>query len=360
MQNLPSLDLFTAVTVGSVIASNRFAVAPMTNKQSNDDGTLSDTESEWLALRARGGFGLVITGAWAVAPEAQVWAGQTALYDDRHAIPLLGLASRMAVTPALSIVQLIHGGSRHSPALTGLQGVSASAGSTWRSATQTDIDGLLQRHRDAALRVQAAGLTGIEIHSAHGFLPAQFISSTQNRRDDAWGGGLAGRSRFLRQLVCTIRDATEPGFVIGVRLTAEDERHGIHLHETGQLVRWLADDGIDYVHISLGDAAAPSGTDPDRHPLDSIRPNLPTDVPIVAAGGIWTLDDARRAARHGADIVAIGQAAIYNPEWPKHATSPSWSPERPPFTRDRLRQVGVTDVFADYLADGWPGSVVEG
>jgi 2,4-dienoyl-CoA reductase-like NADH-dependent reductase (Old Yellow Enzyme family) len=355
-----STNLFSPVTIGSATAINRFAMAPMTIKQSHTDGVLSAAETDWLARRAEGGFGMVITGGWAVALEGRVWEGQVALFDERHAPPLRNLATRLADTSTLGIVQLIHGGSRHTPRLSGTEGISASRGDSWRGATTDDIDDLLSAHRAAALRVEAGCLDGVEIHAAHGFLPAQFLSTIHNRRDDAWGGDLEGRSRFLRTLVKTIRAAVSAEFIVGVRLSPEDARHGIHLSETGQVAGWLADDGADYIHLSLGDALAPSTSHPESHPVDFIRPKIPRGVPLVVAGGIWTALEAHVAAARGADIVALGHAAIYNPDWPRRAMSALWSPQEPPFTRGEFAGVEVTRPFVDYLADGWPGSVAEG
>src|SRR4051794_13274764 len=102
----PQLDedmLTTPIRVGSRRAINRIVMAPMTNKQSHEDGTLSAAEVEWLGLRTDGGFGVVITGAWAVAPEGRAWHGQAGLYAERHVAPLAALAQRIASTDALGI-----------------------------------------------------------------------------------------------------------------------------------------------------------------------------------------------------------------------------------------------------------------
>lgn len=345
------------VRIGGVEVANRLVLAPMTTQQSHPDGTLSSAEVAWLAQRARGGFATVVTGAWAVAPEGRVWPGQAGVWDDAHAAPLARLAEAYAGTATLGIVQLHHGGSRHTPEITRTEGVSASAGETWRAADDADLERLVEAHRTAALRVQDAGLGGVEIHAAHGFLPAQFLSATGNHRTGAWGGDLTGRARFLRTLVQTITTATGPDFVVGVRLTAEDERHGIDVDETAQVAAWTAEDGAGYVHLSLGDASATTRQHPGVHPVELVRAQLPSDVPVVAAGGVWTVQQARDVLAVGADLVAVGQAGIFNPDWPQRAAEDGWDPRRPPFTAEQLEEVGVTAPFRAYLAEGWPGSV---
>jgi 2,4-dienoyl-CoA reductase-like NADH-dependent reductase (Old Yellow Enzyme family) len=348
--------LLTPIALGQARAVNRVAMAPMTNKQSHEDGRLSPAEIEWLGQRAEGGFGVVITGGWAVAPEGRTWHGQAALYDERHEAPLIDLARRITATPALGIVQLIHGGSRSTRAITNTAGISASDGPDWAAASETDIERLLEAHRVAARRVRAAGLHGVEIHGAHGFLPAQFISRTGNTRDDRWGGDLAGRSRFVRELVKRIRDAVGDAFVIGVRLSPVDERRGIALEETAQIAARLAEDGADYVHLSLGNAFAPAA----QHALEVVRAAVPAAFPIVAAGGISSVQDAVRVMQRGANIIALGTGAILDPTWPRLAADPGNEQARPPFTRHELEQVGVTAPSLEYLRDDWPHLVSTG
>ncbi|CAM3723433.1 tRNA-dihydrouridine synthase [Occultella aeris] len=345
--------LLTPTRVGPFDVTNRVAMAPMTNKQSGQDGTLSAAEIDWIARRAEGGSGLVITGAWAVSPEGRTWHGQAGLYEPRHEPPLTDLARRIAASPALAVVQLIHAGSRATFEITQEPGISASDAPGARAATDHDIRRILAAHGDAARRVKTAGLHGVEIHSAHGFLPAQFLSTTENKRDDAWGGALAGRARFLRNLVHTIRKAVGKDFIVGVRLSPENPRRGIHLAETAQVAAWLAEDGTDYLHLSLGDAAAMSETDPGRHPVDFVREAIP-GVPLIGAGNIWTPEQALALIAHGADLVALGRAAIFNPDWPRHAARPGWQPVRPPFTQHELARVDVTPPFVDYLREQWP------
>jgi 2,4-dienoyl-CoA reductase-like NADH-dependent reductase (Old Yellow Enzyme family) len=353
-------DLFESISIGRAVASNRIAMAPMTNKQSNADGTLADAEIDWLVQRARGGFATVITGAWAIAPEGRVWRGQASIYTDAQAEALVPLGERMREAGSVGIVQLIHGGSRYSPHESQTdRGVSASGGDNWRAATDSDIERLIEAHRTAALRVEAAGLSGVEVHAAHGFLPAQFISRTGNVRTDGWGGPLVQRARFVRHVVRAIRQAVSPGFVVGVRLSPEDHRHGIVLHETAEIAGWLAEDGADYIHLSLGDAFATSEVDPAVHPLTAIREAVPRRVRIVAAGGIRNPNDARQVLRLGADVVALGTAAILDPDWASRAQDSAWTPAKPPFSRDEMGRVGVTDPLFEYLNEGWPDLIAQ-
>ena len=99
--------------------ANRYALAPMTNKQSHDDGTLSGAEYDWLVARGRGGFGVVKTCAAYVADAGRTWTGQLGIASGRHLPGLTRLADGLRATGTRSIVQLHHGGRRADRALAG-------------------------------------------------------------------------------------------------------------------------------------------------------------------------------------------------------------------------------------------------
>ncbi|HEY8380223.1 MAG TPA: tRNA-dihydrouridine synthase, partial [Nannocystis sp.] len=195
-----------------------------------------------------------------------------------------------------------------------------------------------------------------ELHGAHGYLLAQFLSRTMNRRTDEWGGSFENRARLLRTITRRIRAAVPPPFVVGVRISPEDfgNLRGFDLDESLQLAAWLADDGIDYLHVSLWDVFKNTIKRPDEHPIPLFRRALPAEVVLVVAGKIWTLADAETTLARGADAVALGKAAILNPDWPRRIEDPTFVPERGPLTPARLRELAVGDRFVTYLRDRFP------
>jgi len=363
-----STSLFEPIAFrGGAVAPNRIALAPMTNLQSLADGRLGPDELAWLAMRADGGFGLIETCAAFVAPDGQAWPGELGVHDDA-CLPGLGrLAERVRRPGALGVVQLFHGGVRAPSSVTGRRPWSASE---WhedapgfeapRAATEADITGAIAAFAAAAARCRAAGFGGVELHGAHGYLLGQFLSTTMNRRTDGWGGDLAGRARLIREATRAVRAATPPPFVVGVRISPEDfgQARGLDLDESLQVARWLADDGVDFVHLSLWKSLEPTRKRPDQHPLPLFREAVPGDVRLVAAGKIWTRDDAQRVLDLGADVVSIGRAAIANPDWPRRIVDPAWQPRRPPLSSAELADRGLAPVFAGYMRR-WKGFVAE-
>lgn len=344
---------------------NRVWLAPLTNKSSNADGTLSDDELRFLRMRAEGGFGIVETCASHVAKDGQAWPGQLACFDDAHLPGLTRLAGAIASAGAIGLVQLFHGGVRADTALTGERTWSASEFTEDkpgfvppRAATEGDLARVLDQFTAAAKRAEKAGFAGVELHGAHGYLLSQFLSATMNVRTDAWGGDLAGRARLIREAMRRVRAATNAKFLVGVRLSPEDfgQARGLDLDETIQVAKWLAEDGASFVHLSLWTAEKNTKKYPEKHALPLFREALPREVPIVAAGSIWTARDAAAILDKGADAIALGKAAILNPDWPTHLGDPAWEPKRPPVGIEELRARGLGPTFAEYMR-GWKGFV---
>ncbi len=347
------------------VAPNRVWLAPMTNLQSHDDGTLSDDELAWLLRRADGGFGVIETCAAHVSRDGQGWRGELAVFDDAHVPGLTRLATEVKARGVLGIVQLFHGGLRADPELTGGDTWSASAIEepgvpVPRAATEDEIARVLHDFPRAAVRAHRAGFDGVELHGAHGYLLGQFVSATVNRRTDRWGGDLEGRARLMREATRAVRAAVPSSFLVGVRLSLEDwgQSKGLDLDESLTVARWLCDDGIDFLHASLWTASRNTKKRPDAHPIPLVRGVMPADVPLVIAGSVWTRREAEGFLAMGADAIALGRAAIANPDWPRRIEDPAWEPRRPPLTTAELVERGLSPTFAGYMRR-WKGFVAD-
>ena len=353
--------LFSPLTFRTgLTAPNRVVLAPMTNKQSHEDGSLGEAELRWLSSRAEGGFGVVMTCAAHVAKDGQGWPGELGIFDNAHLPGLTRLATALRQHGTVPMVQIFHGGLRADPSVSGTMPWSASAGDGIREATEDDLARAVGQFADAAWRAQRAGFDGVELHGAHGYLFTQFLSTEQNRRTDAWGGPLANRARFLREALRAVRARVGASFTVGVRLSPENfgNAKGLDLDESVQTARWLAHDGADFIHLSLWRALEPTAKRPGEHPLPIFRAALPQDVALIAAGAIWTRAEAETVIGFGADGVALGRSAIVNRDWPLRARHEAWEPRRPPVTLADLREEGLSEPFAAYMQT-WKGFVQE-
>jgi 2,4-dienoyl-CoA reductase-like NADH-dependent reductase (Old Yellow Enzyme family) len=337
---------------------NRLVLAPMTNQQSHPDGTLSDDELDWLAARADGGFGLLNTAATFVHPAGQVWPGQLGISSDSHLPGLERLAARVAAAGARSSVQLHHGGVRADPALSHgtVVGPWDDAQTGVRALSTSEVHQAVDDFAEAARRAENAGFDGIEVHGGHGFLVGQFLDASNNLREDGYGSDPAGRSRFVKEVVRAIRDRTESGFHVGLRLSVE--RHGQVLGDMVDLVRELFASGdIDLLDLSLWDvrklpANAPEGSATlIEHFLDIPR----SGAALGVAGHISTAQDAQRVLDQGADLAYIGKAAIADHSFAAKAIAdPDYCPQEFPLSRERLRAERLGDAFIEYFGTNWP------
>ena len=339
---------------------HRIAMAPLTNTQSEVDGTLGDDELRWLVRRAQGGFPWISTCATFVSEEGHAWKGQLGINTDAHVSGLQRLASALEEAGATAVVQLHHGGVKADLAPERLSTVENKDNNT-RGATQEDIARVVQDFVAAAQRAERAGFAGVEIHGANGYLFTQFLAPADNPRNDDYGGDLAGRARLLRETMRAVRAAVSAPFAVGVRLSPVDlwSTRGLVLDDGVQVARWLAEDGADFIHLSLMDAAGPPPNESSKGPVArAVRDAVPDEVPIFAAGGIWTREDASRVLEAGVDVPVLGRAAIAHPDWPIASDQPSWEPTRPPWSEAYLRSVDVGPDLVRYL--GMLSGMVEG
>ena len=202
---------------------NRFMLAPLTNSQSHEDGTLSEEEYHWLTMRAKGGFGLTMTCAAHVQEVGKGFPGQLGAFSDDHLSGLKRLAEGIKRYGSLSNVQLHHAGMRSPSEIIGEAPVSASADEETR-ARALSTDEVRQLRDDfiaAAIRCDQAGFDGVELHGAHGYILCQFFAEETNRREDEYGGSFENRYRILNEIIEGIRHNCRADFQLGVRLSLD-------------------------------------------------------------------------------------------------------------------------------------------
>jgi len=356
-------DLFAPVSLrGSVTAKNRIWLAPLTNMQSHEDGSCSEAEERFLSMRAEGGFGLINTCATFVSQDGKAWPGELGAHSDAMIPGLKKLATRIREAGSIGCVQLFHGGLRADQKVSGIQPWSASAYTEnetllARQGCLADIDQVIVDFTQAAARCAEAGFEAIELHGAHGYLLSQFLSQTYNQREGAWGGALEHRARLIREVTRAVRKSA-PNLALIVRLSPEDfgQTKGIDIDETVQVAKWLVEDGVDVLHLSLWRAGHNTTKYPDVHPTAFFREQLGGTVKIVVAGGIWSREEAEAQLALGADAVALGRAAIGHHDWPARIARKEVV-TRPPFTAEHLEAEGLSKGFVGYMGK-WKGFVV--
>jgi 2,4-dienoyl-CoA reductase-like NADH-dependent reductase (Old Yellow Enzyme family) len=357
MKNLPETPVH--FTCGATM-KNKFMLAPMTNTQSHEDGTLSDDEFKWLSMRAEGQFGLVMTCASHVQKIGKGFPGQLGIFSDKHIEGHKRLTSSIKSYGSLAVVQLHHAGMRTPAELIDGSPVCPSENEEHgaRGLSNDEVEQLKKDFITAAKRAKESGYDGVEVHGAHGYILTQFLSSEFNKRTDQYGGSLENRTRLLFEIVDGIRAVCGKEFLLGVRLSPE--RFGMDLLEVKEVSkRFIAEDKIDFLDISLWDIfklpeeEKYKGQTLLRHFTELDFKN----VRLTVAGKIRNGEDVQKALDSGIDFVTIGRSAILHHDFPaKVMEDPKFEPTKTPVSKAYLRNEGLGVDFIDYMSK-WDGFV---
>ncbi len=316
----PYPHLFTPGSIGGVAIRNRIVQLPM------GTGALQEE-------RARGGVGLIVTGSAHVHPTSRFPARILTEAWDENGVEMLRTRVDAVKRHGASIFgQLQHLGREAPGGLTEALPLAPSPVASPRvpgvphELSFAEIRIIVDAYGRSAANFKAAGYDGVEIHGAHGYLVAQFLSPASNRRTDAYrGDSLEGRMRFLREIVEEIRGRCGAGFPLGVRLSASEQTPGgLTLDDTLEIVHALQTAApVDYLSVTAGvrggyvkDSSVDEGFALDL--AASVKQGV--DVPVIAAGRIRLPHLAERALAAGrADFVGLARAQLADPEWANKA-----------------------------------------
>tara|TARA_B100000700_G_scaffold38514_1_gene38417 strand:+ start:1222 stop:2421 length:1200 start_codon:yes stop_codon:yes gene_type:complete len=356
-------QLFTPLNLNhATTMKNRFMLAPLTNCQSNDDGTMSDEEFKWLTMRAKGGFGLTMTCASHIQEIGRGFPGQMGIFSDKHLPGMTRLAKEIKSHGSLSIVQLHHAGMRAPEALIGKRPVCPSDNkeTNARGLTVEEVHELRNDFIQSAIRAEKAGFDGVELHGAHGYILCQFLSSDINHRTDQYGGNLENRGRILKEIIEGIRASCSANFILGVRLSPE--RFGLQLSEIKEFAQNIMIEGnIDFLDMSLWDVfKKPNEKESQGKTLLEHFTELDRgNVKLGAAGKITNPSEAEKIISQGLDWIMLGRAAILHHNFPNlHLTDPNFIPVQLPVSKDHLRNEGLSDNFIEYMKR-WEGFICD-
>jgi 2,4-dienoyl-CoA reductase-like NADH-dependent reductase (Old Yellow Enzyme family) len=292
------------------------------DKQNSPDERPERLYTSW----SQGGYGLIVTGNVMVDRTQLGEPGNVVIEDERNleALSLWAKATKDAGVPIW--VQLNHPGRQSNPLTLGHIPVAPSPvalnlpGATKPcELTSVEIEDIIERFAAAAVVCETAGFDGVQIHGAHGYLVAQFLSPLSNQRDDEWGGDSERRMRFVLEVVRRIRARVSPGFAVGIKLNSADfQRGGFTEDESRSVVAALASEGIDLIEVSGGSYEQPAmmGKTADStrareaYFLEYARTvrSLAGDIPLAVTGGFRS-----RAAMHEAvnvgecDVIGLGR-----------------------------------------------------
>lgn len=334
--------VFSPVEIGGVTAKNRIIMAPMqTNLSGYTEGEINERLIEYYTERAKGGVGTIVVGASAVDWDTcKSPVNQKNISFDRHLPGWAALNDEMQSYDVRTFVQIHHAGRQMAPHFLDAnqepdepdqKPISASdvpekfMGNTPRPMETAEVEEMVERFGDAALRVKRAGFDGVMLHGAHGYLIEQFMSPYTNRRDDKYGGSFENRLRFPREVIADAREKVGDEYPLAIRISVEEYvDDGYHLEEGVRICEELETEGVDWFDITAGIyEVMPTIFYPFAqeeayriHHAEAVREAV--DVPVSGVGKIRTPETAERVLRDGqADMVAMARTLLADPEWPK-------------------------------------------
>ncbi|MCE0538079.1 alkene reductase [Kineosporia rhizophila] len=331
--------LFTPLTLGALQLSNRLVMAPLTRTRTEPDGVPTDLHVEYY--RQRASLGLIVTeGTWPII-EGRTWMGQPGLQTPEQIAGWHRVADAVHEAGGRIVAQIMHGGRISHPSITGTGRTVApsalAAPGEIRTAdggkaalpvpealTGGEIPSIIEGFVTAARNAVEAGLDGVEIHAANGYLVHQFLGKASNQRTDEYGGSPANRARLAIEILTAVAEA------IGA------ERTGLRISPEHNIQGVVEDDQEDLAatYTALAEGLAPLGlafvdilhVEPSGTLVQQFRKTV--QAPVILNSGFsvnTTRSEAIDLVRNGhADAVAVGRAVIANPDlvarWHEGAT----------------------------------------
>jgi len=317
-------------SIGSMVVKNRMVVPPMGTNYASADGTVSQQLIDYWIARARGGYGLLIVEVTAIDPLGKAIPSQLGIWDDKFIPGFRKLTDEVHRYGAKIAVQLHHAGRQTTTAITGGQPVAPSPVPSPverempRELTLAEIYELIEKFGEGAQRAREAGFDAVEVHGAHGYLIAQFMSQFTNKRLDEFGGSFINRMRFPLEIVRNIRRKLGNDYPVIFRISASERiPGGRSIEESRAAASLLEDAGVDAIHVSTGTYESMQWISaPSIVPIGFLAPEAraikeSVEIPVIAVGRIHEPALAENLLANGtADFVSFGRQSLTDPELP--------------------------------------------
>jgi 2,4-dienoyl-CoA reductase-like NADH-dependent reductase (Old Yellow Enzyme family)/NADPH-dependent 2,4-dienoyl-CoA reductase/sulfur reductase-like enzyme len=380
---MPYQTLLSPGRIGKLDIRNRMVVTAMGANLSEAGGHWGDRILAYHEEQARGGAGLIISGACGVMyPVGQVQEWQVAISTDEHIPGLKRVVDAVHSHGARFAVQLHQGGlngvddtvagrpqwcpSVPEPSygdfadgllMSELEVLASVGMPTYKVMEKEDIDALVQAFAAGARRAQAAGCDAVEVHGGHGYVPSSFLSPKTNQRRDEYGGSLENRARLLLEIVRAVRAELGADFPVIVKIDSCEvgKEGGISLADATTTAQWLQQAGADAITVSayheFGQGKLHSASNIPHEP----NTNLPAaaairkvlSVPVIASGRVEPEHADSEISKGSFDFLAMGRKILADPHLPRKIAQGSIGEIRPCvycytcvsaiYTRERMR-----------------------
>lgn len=325
------VKLFEPGKIGSLELKSRIVMPAMGCSLAESSGEAGARMIKYYADRARGGAGLIITEITRVDDETGVGTPNQLSVTNTHVISQLHrLVEAVHAYDTKLFVQLHHPGNQTpSRLIGGKQPVSASdvtckvIGEQPRALETEEVEAMVKKFVTGAVIAQKAGVDGVEIHAAHGYLVSQFLSPLTNKRTDKYGGSFEGRLRFITEIIMGIRAYCGPKFPISVRMNGNDYLPGGLEDEDGiRIAQYLEKLGVNCINVSCGMYDSGSTIIEPSYYAEGWKKHLGANIrkavsiPVIAVDAIKHPSVAEQMLEEGnCDFVGIARGFLADADW---------------------------------------------
>lgn len=313
--------LNTPITIGNKTCKNRILMPPLVCfNWADEEGLETVNRAEHYGLRSDAETGFIVVEAAAISKEGRITRSELGIWDDKHIDQYKRIADRCHNNGALVVVQIVHAGIKacydkvYAPSV---------LEENDKEVLELSIDHIKQIKEDfisAAVIAYKAGLDGVEIHGAHGYLLNQFASPKSNLRNDEYGGSLENRYRLSLDIIEAIKKETSDDFLITYRYgvndpTFEDDIEAVKMLEAAGVVLFNVSSGIGIKSLEI----------PSDYPESFItymgyKIKQHVSVPVASVYGIRHPEQAIKLIDDDfTDMVAIGRGLLADPKWSQKA-----------------------------------------
>jgi 2,4-dienoyl-CoA reductase (NADPH2) len=277
--------IFQPLSFKNLTVKNRIFRSNISGRLDNYDGSGNQARINWEVKFARGGVGAIVSSFVPVLIRGRIIPNYATIHSDERVPFWRKVGEAVHQYDCKFILQLSHAGrQRDVPGIEYDRGLSSTDkadplhGFECDRMTVADIRETVAAFAEGARRAREAGLDGVELHGANGYLITQFLSSAINDRKDEYGGSLENRARFVLEIVRAIRARVGQDFHLQMKISATEyndavlkfEGSGNTVEDSVQVCRWLVEAGVDSIHVSTGSSFP--------HPRNPAGADLPIDV----------------------------------------------------------------------------------
>lgn len=327
--NKKTWKLFEPIIIGNITVKNRIYMPSMMTSYAGPNGESTARDIGWYEARAKGGTGLITIDIAGISPEGKVGSCQRGLWKDDLVPHFSDIVDAIKARGAVASVQLHHGGimAIEEPVGPSCLGYREFFVTKPRELSTEEVEELVEKFADAALRAKSSRVDMVELHGAHGYLICQFTSPLTNMRTDKYG---RDRALFSIEIVQRIKEKCGPDFTIGYRISADEfSEQGITIEYAKEVAERLEAAGVDFLSVSGTNPETEDYCEPNTYIEDEEQGDYyrfirlasqikkVVSIPVASGGLISDPIIAERILQEGTvDMVWLGRQLIADPEWP--------------------------------------------